>query len=178
MTTGLRLTHPLLCPLFCTKQILRRGIAPPTPDAAAAGEASKARQHCRQRLARLVRRGGAAAAGGGSAAATAAVLLVPGGGGTPVRLPALLLALHSRLFLDMLQSGLFDRDEGGGGGGGDSKAAQPPPPRIPVDGVSQADLHALSRWAAGLLSLDALPLADLARVSDGREGGREGGRED
>lgn len=40
--------------------------------------------------------------------ATAQVLLQPGGGGTPVRMPAPLLALHSRLFLDMQQSGCFD----------------------------------------------------------------------
>jgi hypothetical protein len=44
------------------------------------------------------------------------VLLVPSGGGTPVRLPAVLLALHSRLFLDMHQSGMFDSDGGDGGG--------------------------------------------------------------
>jgi hypothetical protein len=46
-----------------------------------------------------------------------------------------------------------------------------PPFQVPVNGVTQRDLHALSRWMAGLLCLSALPLAELARV---RARGRPG----
>jgi hypothetical protein len=118
--------NPGAAPTPHSWQVLRRAIAPATPDAAAAPEASKARQHCRQLLARLVR---CARAG------SASVLLAPGDGGKPVRLPAALLALHSRLFLDMQQSGCLggggsDEDAADYGGGPSAAGAAAPPMRV------------------------------------------------
>jgi hypothetical protein len=40
-------------------QVLERAVVPPSPDAAGASEEAKARQHCRQQLARMLRRDGA-----------------------------------------------------------------------------------------------------------------------
>jgi len=99
-------------------QVLQRSIVPPTPDASSAPEPSKTRQHCRQQLARLVRQAAAAAAGAGGGSSNAQVLLQPGDGGVAVKLPAALLALHSRLFFDMHQSGILGGDEGDEGPGG------------------------------------------------------------
>ncbi|KIZ05481.1 hypothetical protein MNEG_2475 [Monoraphidium neglectum] len=157
-------------------QVLERAVVPPTPDAAGASEASKARQHCRQQLAKMLRQAGGGGAqarwcgsgrlgkrDGRGAMSAEGVLLVPSGGGTPVRLPAVLLALHSRLFLDMHQSGMFDSD-GGDGGGVIGGAAPAHAAQVPVEGVGAGELRLLCRWLAGLACLDALPLADLARV--------------
>lgn len=131
-----------VCP--AAPQVLERTVAPPTPDAAAGGEASKARQHCRQQLARLLRSAAAPGRAGGGGAplrgggiVPGSVLLVPNDGGRPVRLPAALLALHSRLFLDMAQSGCL----GGGDDDGDDAADSGRAPDMRVRGTLMKHVH-------------------------------------